>query len=106
MKKEVKITSPAVKQLEKLEEYYISLGYVNRVEKLREEIVNQSQLLSKNPKMGQIETHLEHLHQEHRYLLVNPHYKIIYIEKVECIYIVDIFDARQNPEKIKRSNKG
>lgn len=99
--KEVKFTLPAIKNLETIEEYFIASGYPHKVDDLREEILRLCDLLSRNPKMGQIEFFLEHLNQGHRYLLVNPHYKLIYFETVNFVFIIDVFDTRQNPEKLK-----
>ncbi len=51
--------------------------------------------------MGQLEENLEHLEQEHRYVLVKSSYKVIYRIIDQTIYITDVFDTRQDPEKMK-----
>lgn len=51
------------------------------------------------PKSGQIELELEKLHQHYRYLLIG-NYKIIYRIETDFIIINDVFDTRQNPNKI------
>lgn len=43
---------------------------------------------------------LEHLGLGHR-RLIESHYKIIYRVVGEYIYVTDIFDSRQDPEKMK-----
>lgn len=42
-----------------------------------------------------------HLGLGHRYLPVKPFYKIIYLVIQPFIYITDIFDTRQDPQKMK-----
>ena len=51
--------------------------------------------------MGQVEGNLVELNQKHRYI-VEGNYKIIYIVIDSTIYITDVFDCRQNPDKMKR----
>jgi toxin ParE1/3/4 len=51
--------------------------------------------------IGAIEENLIELKQQHRYL-VEGNYKIIYRLINNDIYITDIFDCRQNPEKMKK----
>ena len=52
------------------------------------------------PLQGQKEPFLEHLGLGHRRLVVS-HYKVIYRVSGEYIYITDIFDSRQDPDKMK-----
>ena len=61
---------------------------------------NAADTLLLQPLQGQEEPLLEHLRLEHRRLVVS-HYKIIYRVEEECIYITDIFDSRQDPDKMK-----
>jgi len=100
LKISVKITAFAKNQLDKIDEYYKEAGYYRRGKRLRKELVKQSELLSKNPKLGQEEFYLQSLNQGHRYLLIEPCYKIIYLQIEDVIYITDLFDTRQNPTKI------
>jgi toxin ParE1/3/4 len=51
--------------------------------------------------MGQIEENLVSLGLDHRYL-VEGKYKIIYFIKENVIYITDVFDCRQDPQKMNR----
>lgn len=59
-------------------------------------------LFFKLPLIGKIEENLIELKQEHSYL-VEGNYKIIYRVIAKDIYITDVFDCRQNPQKIKSS---
>jgi len=67
---------------------------------IRDEILDAADTLLLQPFQGQEEPYLEHLNLGHRRLIVS-HYKIIYRVVEEYIYITDIFDSRQDPDKMK-----
>ena len=67
---------------------------------IRDQILNKADTLLKQPLIGQKESFLEHLGLGHR-RLVEGHCKIIYRIEGEYIYITDIFDPRQDPDKMK-----
>ena len=67
---------------------------------IRDKILNKADSLLLNPLKGQKESCLEHLSLDHR-RIVESHYKIIYRVTGEYIYITDIFDSRQDPDKMK-----
>lgn len=67
---------------------------------IRDEILDATDNLVLQPYIGSREPFLEHLGLGHRRLIVS-HYKIIYRVKGEYIYITDIFDSRQDPDKMK-----
>jgi plasmid stabilization system protein ParE len=60
--------------------------------------------LKNSPEIGQIEPNLRNRKNEFRYL-VHQTYKIIYWVNSEKqqVEIIDIFDTRQNPTKLKRT---
>ena len=72
--------------------------------KIINEIVDATIDLDKNPKIGQIEQFLIDRKEEFRYL-VSSNYKIIYYINLQTnrIIIANIFDARQNPEKLNET---
>lgn len=53
-----------------------------------------------NPMLGQIEPHLVHLGMGHR-RVVEGNYKVIYRIGDDCVFILDFFDTRQHPRKMK-----
>lgn len=57
--------------------------------------------LDKNPEIGQVEIALEDEYREFRYLIYT-NYKIIYFinRRTDRIVIANVFDTRQNPDKI------
>jgi len=67
-------------------------------------IVDTTIDLNKNPQIGQIEVLLKDRFQEFRYLIYK-NYKIIYWinENKNRIEIVNVFDCRQNPIMIERT---
>ena len=67
-------------------------------------ITNEAKNLSDYPKMGQVEELLRDRTQNFRYL-VHTNYKIIYWINLDKkrIEIVDVFDCRQNPTKMKQN---
>ena len=67
---------------------------------IRDEILDAADTLLLQPFQGQEEPYLELLNLGHRRLIVS-HYKIIYRVVEEYIYITDIFDSRQDPDKMK-----
>lgn len=67
---------------------------------IRNRILDTADTLLLQPLKGQKEPFLEHLELDHR-RLIEGHYKIIYRIVGEYIYITDIFDSRQDPDKMK-----
>lgn len=82
--------------------YYKHKASLKIARKIITEIVDKTVNLNENPKIGQIEELLIQRPQEFRYL-VTGNYKIIYYINLDAgrIFIANVFDARQNPEKIK-----
>ena len=78
-----------------------SIAVANRI---RDEVLTSSDQLEHHALSGQIEGSLEVLKESHRYIL-RGQYKIIYRINNGKVYITDVFDTRQNPEKIKTRNK-
>ncbi len=67
---------------------------------IRDKILDAADNLLLQPLQGQKEPYLEHIGLGHR-RIVESHYKIIYRVIGEYIYITDIFDSRQDPDKMK-----
>lgn len=67
---------------------------------IRNQLLDSTDILTSHPKLGKKEEYLAHLDLGHR-SIIEGHYKIIYKIEKELIYITDIFDTRQNPEKMK-----
>lgn len=95
----------AESKLEDIYSYY-SIKVNKRVAaKLVNAIVDATIGIEKQPEIGQVEASLKHRKQEFRYL-VFKNYKIIYWINYDFnrIEIANIFDTRQDPEKINEIN--
>lgn len=92
------------KELQNIFEYYKKNASIKVAKSLTIGIAKETLKLKKQPKIGQIEELLIDRQNEFRYL-VYKNYKIIYwINKQENrIEINDVFDSRQNPIKIERT---
>ena len=101
--KQIIWTNFAISELKNIFLYYRMIASDKVADKIRKSIFDATRPLTKEPLIGQIEENLIDLKQGHRYL-VEGNYKIIYRVVGNDIYITDIFDCRQNPQKIKRRN--
>lgn len=94
-------TNFAISELKQIYFYYHMVAGQKIADKIRRSIFNSTKPLIKQPLIGAIEENLIELKQQHRYI-VEGNYKIIYRLINNDIYITDIFDCRQNPEKMKK----
>jgi plasmid stabilization system protein ParE len=94
-------TSFAEDKLNNIFEYYVVKASVRIAKKLVLGIIERTINLDKNPYMGQKEELLADRPQGFRYL-VYKNYKIVYWINTgkSRIEIVNVFDCRQNPEKM------
>ena len=103
MELEVYWTQFAQDKLDEIFDYY-EIKASNKVARnLITGIIDQTINLGKNPNIGQKEELLLNRPEEFRYL-VYKNYKIIYwVNAIKNrIDIVNVFDTRQNPEKIEK----
>ncbi len=94
----------AERQLDDIFEYYSENATARVAKKLVIGLINEPLKLIHNPYSGQIEPLLQKRKECYHYLVYKS-YKIIYSVDQEngFIKVADVFDARQDPEKIKRS---
>jgi toxin ParE1/3/4 len=71
---------------------------------LRKKIFKSTFQLSSHPFSGQIEMTLQHLGENHRYI-ISGNYKIVYRLVDETVLITDLFDSRQDPQKINNTQR-
>ena len=97
-------TAFAKNQLAEIYAYYKEKANSQVAKKIINGIISESKLLIFQPQLGQIEELLTAREENFRYLICS-NYKIIYwLNDIKSrIEIVDVFDPRQNPVKIKRS---
>lgn len=97
-------TKSALASLYDIYKYYKENVSITIACKLRDNILAVASQLDKHSHIGQIEELLKEMEGGHRYI-VKDNYKIIYKIQTHKVYITDVFDTRQNPDKIKSRNK-
>lgn len=93
-------TEQALFSLEEVLDYIAPKVPHEKLIEIRDEILDAADKLLLNPLQGQEEPFLEHLGLGHRRIVLS-HYKIIYRIIDQYIYITDIYDSRQDPDKMK-----
>ena len=91
-------------QLDEIYSYYKEKASESIAKKLIKEIIEAPDILITNPKLGQKETVLKKRKLVYRYLIYK-NYKLIYSVNIQdnFIKIADVFDTRQNLQKLKRT---
>lgn len=91
-------------ELRKIFLYYKSKSNLKTAKNKVEEISKEVLILEKFPFIGQKEELLVDRKEEFRYFLYDNHKIIYYVDlEINLVEIVDIFDCRQEPLKIKRT---
>lgn len=91
-------------ELRKIFLYYKSKSNLKTAKKLVEQISKEVFILEKYPFIGKIEEQLVDRKEEFRYFLYSNHKIVYYVDvEINLVEIVDIFDCRQEPLKIKRT---
>jgi plasmid stabilization system protein ParE len=78
---------------------YAALHSTSYAQKLILKIISRESQLSSFPASGKIEESLNFLEKEYRFLTEGNH-KIIFQIKGHFVYVIRVFDARQNPQKL------
>ena len=92
-------TRKAQKRLKDIKTYYKENASESVADHIVSNIVVSVSKLYLYPDIGQVELNLEDLPAIYRYLL-EGHYKIIYKHKGATIYIMTVFDCRQDLSKL------
>lgn len=100
MEMKVDWTIYATKKVEEIFNYYLEKVNFRTAQNITQAIIKKTEDLEKNPFLGPPEDLLQNFKKDFRYL-VSGNYKIIYLVKSNSIDIVNVFDTRQNPTKIK-----
>ena len=81
---------------------YIQLKNPYAAAEIYNDILDESAMLARFPQMAAIEPLLSEFPEAYRSLVVRRNYKVVYyIDNKTTIYVVAVFDCRQNPEKLK-----
>ncbi len=102
--KTIKYTKRAEKDFFELEQFNIELYGIIKSEEITDKIIDKISILENSnadlTKIGTIDSNFRHLKGTYRKLIVK-HCKITYRVGKSNIYIVRVFDTRQNPIKNK-----
>ncbi len=93
-------TLPAKRSLDGIYEWYKTKNMGKTGRKIRAAVVRKAMTLKNLPNIGQEEEQLKSLNLGHRYL-VEGNYKIVYRLVDQIVLVTDVFDTRQDPEKMK-----
>ena len=104
MEIEIFWTDFAKNQLKKIFDYYKGRAGLRIAKQISKEIIKKADSLSDFPKIGVVEEFLKERPQKFRYV-ISTNYKIIYWinNEEKRIEISDVFDTRQNPEKLQQN---
>ncbi|NGF57943.1 type II toxin-antitoxin system RelE/ParE family toxin [Parapedobacter sp. SGR-10] len=96
-------TDFAKKELKNIFDYHKEKVSLKIAKQIAKQVVEKANCLSSFPEIGPIEQLLKERPQNFRHI-VSTNYKIVYWinNDKNRVEIVDIFDTRQNPEKITR----
>ncbi|HLP18645.1 MAG TPA: type II toxin-antitoxin system RelE/ParE family toxin [Chitinophagales bacterium] len=94
------ITQPAQWHLKELHDYYKYKVSQRVADRIKDGIINKLKFIADHPLVGQYEPTLATLGLGHR-RFVEGNYKIVYRIVDNTIFVTDVFDARQNPEKMQ-----
>lgn len=91
-------------QLDKIFNFYAERVSIELARNIVFQIKDEVKRLEINPFLGEREELLMEFSKDYRYLIVG-HYKLIYnVDEVGAlIRLLDVFDTRQNPIKLKRN---
>ena len=94
------------KELDNIFNYFKEKVGVKFAKKLVNEIYSEALKTTSFPEIGQKEEFLKGIKEDFRYLIVK-NYKLIYwVNRMNNeIIVIDVFDTRQNPVKLKRGIK-
>lgn len=95
----LKVSEYAAARLDDIWDYYATEASERVADRITRKIVDDIDWLMDHPRGGQYEPLLDHLGLGHR-RKVSGNYKIIYRIIGDLIFVSDIFDARQDPEKM------
>lgn len=98
----VVLTDQSLERLEKSLLYYLEELEIPKVKvvEIKNKLLKRAKSLSRQPYKGQYELYLAKLNQAHR-RLIEGNFKIVYRIDENVIYVVDFFDSRDSPEKMK-----
>lgn len=93
---------PAKESLKEIVDYYKEGYGINTARRIANQLKKSSKKLKRFPQMAAIEPLLKDEPIVYRSLVVTKNYKVIYYIGENTIYVYDIWDCRQNPDRLKK----
>lgn len=98
----VEFTDFAKSELQQIYNHYSFVASDLIALQIIERILDDTERLKDFPKSGQREFLLADMKKEYRYI-VSGNFKVIYYCTTDFVYVTDVFDTRQSPDKIMRN---
>lgn len=95
-------TESALKSLKNIFNYYSANASVEVASRIKDSIIYATRQLSTHSRSGSIEFSLKDFDNQIRYI-VKGNYKILYTLQKAAVYILLIFDTRQDPSKLYKN---
>ena len=98
----VVLTDQSLERLEASLRFYIEELEIPKakVTEIKSRLIKSAKSLSERPYKGQYEPYLAKLKQGHR-RIIEGNFKILYRVEDNTVYVVDFFDSRDSPSKMK-----
>lgn len=96
----VVVTLPAWKSYQRALHFLAGYMTDRELERWDEKLWDAIDELKALPGGGQYEPYLDHLQEGHRRIIVG-HFKVVYRIAGRTVHVTDIFDARQDPERMR-----
>lgn len=96
----------AERRLKEIFDYYLDAAGRKTAMKIAAGIRDSAESLGTMPFMASTEPLLEQDMEGFRSLIVKKQYKVIYFIEDEIIYVVDVWDCRQDPQALKKRVAG
>jgi len=92
----------ALSRLDEIFDWIKTTNNENTAIKVYNSILDELEILEKQPKIAAIEPALEDLPKQFRSLIINRKYKAVYYieEPKDTIFVTTIWDCRKNPNKL------
>jgi plasmid stabilization system protein ParE len=96
----IKVTENAEDRLKEIYQYYKREASITIARRIKNDILERIKILKDYKELGPVDEHLKYLNLKHR-KLTEGNYKVVYRVEEDTIYITDVFDTRQDPDKQK-----
>jgi len=96
------ISELAKQAIYKIAKYILTEFGKKSKDKFMNEVRHTRKLIGNNPYIGKLEPFLIDLPCEYRSFVVSRHNKIVYCIMDDFVYVVDFWDMRRNPDKLKK----